>query len=225
VLYNGAVNGYVSIADNTTASDAVSASTWNGTTYYIKDVTLPKDKTFKVTTAADTALDTTSDLDIINAAYRRVDISNAANGTVLVANSGDTTVTSGSKTAGDLTVAAYDTASATTTTNKTIVDNGVWVTASPTAAGTYYGRITLGEGGHSAGTTSVGNSTVTPKVNLDASATSSYGFTTTKPSGTTGTNYITVDPDATATAWTVTPTSTTTAGYVGVGTVNGTVAS
>lgn len=225
VLYNGAVNGYVNIADNTTASDAISASTWNGTTYYIKDVTLPKDKTFKVTTAADTELDTTSDLDIINAAYRRVDISNAANGTVLIANSGNTTVTSGSKTAGDLTVAAYDTTSATATTNKLIVDNGVWTTTSPTAAGTYYGRITLGAGSHSAGTTLVGNSTVTPKVNLDASATSSYGFTTTQPSGTTGTNYITVDPDATATAWTVTPTSTATAGYVGAGTVNGTAAS
>lgn len=227
VLYNGAINGYINIEDNAialagTTNNVTQAS---ATTRYITAVTLPKDKKLSVTTAADTALDTTSDLTITNNAYRRINITNAANGTVLVANSGDTTVTSGSKTKGDLTVVAFDTASSTTTTSKTIVDNGVWVTASPTAAGTYYGRITLDEGSHNAGTTSVGNSTVTPKVKLDASATSNYGFTTTKPSGTTGTNYITIDPDATATAWTVTPTSTATAGYVVAGTVNGTVAS
>lgn len=227
VLYNGAVNGYVNIADNSIALAATTSNVTqaSATTRYITAITLPKDKTIAITTTADTALDTTSDLDITNNAYRRVDINNAANGTVLVANNGNTTVTSGSKTAGNLTVAAYDTSSSTATTSKTIVSNGIWTTTSPTAAGTYYGRITLGAGSHNAGTTSVGNSTVTPKVRLDASATSNYGFTTTKPSGTTGTNYITVDPDATATAWTVTPTSTATAGYVGAGTVNGTVAS
>lgn len=226
VLYNGAVNGYVNVADNTTASAAVASSTWDGTTYYLKNVTLPKDKTFAVTTSADTALDTTSDLDITNAAYRRVDITNAANGTILVANSGNTTVTSGSKTAGNATIAAYETSSSTSVTSQQIVTNGVWVTSTPTASGTYYGRVVLGSGNYSADSSASSNSTVTPKVNLHANATSTYGFTTTAPSGTNGTNFLTIDPDATATAWSVTPRANiTTAGYLAIGNKSGTAVS
>jgi len=50
VLYNGAVEGWVSKEDNATASAAVASSTWNGTTYYITGVTVPVDKPFSVTT-------------------------------------------------------------------------------------------------------------------------------------------------------------------------------
>ena len=49
VLYNGAVNGYVNIADNITASGAVAATTWNGTNYYLTGVELTAGKTFSIT--------------------------------------------------------------------------------------------------------------------------------------------------------------------------------
>lgn len=49
VLYNGAVNGWVSVADNTIASSAVNSTTWNGTTYYATGVTLSAGKSFSVT--------------------------------------------------------------------------------------------------------------------------------------------------------------------------------
>ena len=171
VLYNGAVAGYVSVADNTTASAAVASSTWNGTTYYITALTLPKDKKLSVTTSADTALDTTSDLTISNAAYRRVNLTNAANGTVLVGNSGNTTVTSGSKTAGNLTVAAYDTSSASATTSKTIVSNGVWSTTAASGTGTYYGRVTV-----AAGSATTPATTITANPTLSTTFTSGSGY-------------------------------------------------
>jgi len=66
VLYNGAVNGWVSKSDNDTASAAVSASTWDGTTYYVTGITVPADTAFSVSTEADTALDSTSNLTITN---------------------------------------------------------------------------------------------------------------------------------------------------------------
>lgn len=142
VLYNGAVNGWVSKADNAQALAAQSKASTNGTAYYVTAVTMPKDKGFTVTTTADTALDTTSDLDVTNNAYRRVDITNNANGTVLVANSGNSTITSGSATAGNLTVSAYN-SSGTAENNKSIVSSGKWVSTTPTAYGTYYGRVTV----------------------------------------------------------------------------------
>ena len=145
VLYNGAVNGWVTKDDNAEALAAQSKSSTNGTAYYVTAVTMPKDKGFTVTTTADTALDTTSDLDVTNNAYRRVDITNKANGTVLVANSGNSTVTSGSATAGNLTVSAYN-ASGTAENNKSIVSAGKWVATSVSASGTYYGRVTVGSG-------------------------------------------------------------------------------
>ena len=49
VLYNGAVNGWVSKSDNTSASAAVASSTWNGTTYYATGVTLTNGKSFNIT--------------------------------------------------------------------------------------------------------------------------------------------------------------------------------
>ena len=49
VLYNGAVNGWVSKADNTSVLAAESATTWGGTTYYATGVTLTNGKAFDIT--------------------------------------------------------------------------------------------------------------------------------------------------------------------------------
>lgn len=103
------------------------------------------------------------------------------------------------------------------TTNK-FVDKDIRVTAIANA------------GQYKAVGTSVTNSSVTPKIsNLHATATSTYGFITTLPSGVTltnGTNYLLIDPDATATAWSVTPQAQiTTAGWLDTGSKNGTVTS
>ena len=138
VLYNGAVNGWVSKTDNTVASAAVDASTWNGTTYYITGINVPVDKGFALTTAADTALDSTSNISITNAANRQV----------TVANSGTTSVTSGSNSAGNIKIAAYSTGTSSTIEDvQTVVENGIWKTNSinPTASaqGPYYGKTSV----------------------------------------------------------------------------------
>ena len=49
VLYNGAVEGWVSKTDNATASAAIASSEWNGTTYYLTGITLGNSKTFDIT--------------------------------------------------------------------------------------------------------------------------------------------------------------------------------
>lgn len=49
VTYNGAVNGWVNKSSGDTASGAVSASTWDGTTYYATGVTLGNGKQFDIT--------------------------------------------------------------------------------------------------------------------------------------------------------------------------------
>lgn len=138
VLYNGAVNGWVSKADDTTASAAVASSTWNGTTYYITGITVPVDKPFSVTTSADTALDSTSDLTISNATNRKV----------VVTNNGTSVVTSGANNAGNVQISAYTNGTASTIEDvQTIVENGVWKTTSvnPTssAQGPYYGKVSV----------------------------------------------------------------------------------
>ena len=162
VLYNGAINGWVSKSDNATALSSASKGSTNGNVYYVTGVTVPKDKGFSIVTSADTALDTTSDLDVNNAAYRRVDVVNNANGTVLVSNSGSSTITSGSKTAGTTVINAYDTSSASSTTSKTIVSNGVWSTTAANGSGTYYGRITVAGGSATTPSTSItANPTIT----------------------------------------------------------------
>lgn len=146
VLYNGAVEGWVSRTDNTQALKAKNIGSTNGTAYYITAVTIPKDKGFSVTTTADTALDTASDLDITNAAYRRIDITNAANGTVLISNNaGNITATQTAKT-GTIKINAFNTNNDTNPSGEqTIVENGVWktttITTKPSSATTYYGRV------------------------------------------------------------------------------------
>lgn len=144
VLYNGAVNGYVNVADNTTASAAVASSTWNGTTYYITKITVPKDKPFEVVTTADTALDSTSNLTITNNAYRQIAITNNANGDVNVTNKGQVDITQNAV-SGGVTINAYDNASTAALTGaQTVVTGGKWKynTVTPPVSGnatTYYG--------------------------------------------------------------------------------------
>lgn len=166
VLYDGAVSGYVSASDNTVASAAVASSTWNGTTYYVKNVTVPSGKTFTVTN----------------------------NGTLNTTNSGTNTITSGSKTAGNLTVAAYDTSSSSSTTSKSIVTNGVWTAPTVSSSGTYYGRVVIG----SATLGSEGSVTMAPSVAVTNSTTmattttnTGYSFTVdgTPSNGTVQTKY------------------------------------
>ena len=49
VSYNGALNGWINIEDNAIASNSISDSTWDGTTYYITGITLNNGKSFNVT--------------------------------------------------------------------------------------------------------------------------------------------------------------------------------
>lgn len=144
VKYNAACSGWVTAANGATAVTLASRGATNGTLYYLKSVTVPKAKTFTVTTTANTAADTKA-LAVTNNAYRITNVTNAANGTTNVTNSGTTTVTSGSATAGSLTVSAYN-SSGTAENNKSIVTNGKWVATSVSAAGTFYGRVTVGAG-------------------------------------------------------------------------------
>ena len=98
-----------------------------------------------------------------------------------------------------------------------------------TAPAGYYASAqskNVADGAFSADSSASSNSTVTPSVGLDSAATSSYGFTTTKPSGTTGTNFLTIDPGASATAWSVTPrANVTTSGYIAAASKTGTAVS
>ena len=76
---------------------------------------------------------------------------------------------------------------------------------------------TISMGDYSATASQVTAGAVTPSVSINNAST--YGFTTTKPSGTNGTNYLTLDPGGTvATKWKARATATiTTAGYIGTG--------
>lgn len=79
--------------------------------------------------------------------------------------------------------------------------------------------VSAAAGTYASGVDAQTNSVVTPNVTITDANT--YNFSTTQPQGTAGTNYLTIDPGATATAGTVTPTVTVGAGYVGNGTLTG----
>ena len=138
VQYNGAVDGWVSVVDDTVASAAVSASTWNGTTYYVTGINVPVDKPFSITSEADTALDSTSDISVTAATNRKV----------VVANSGTVVATSGSNSVGNVQIAVYTTGTSSTIEDtQTVVENGVWktYTKDPTASaqGPFYGKVNI----------------------------------------------------------------------------------
>ena len=96
---------------------------------YITAITVPKDQGFSVTTTADTALDTTSDLVITNNAHRRVNITNK--GTTLIPNSSVTKFTSDPLVSNSLTVTA-NAPDGTLESDKVIISSGAWVTTTVT---------------------------------------------------------------------------------------------
>lgn len=138
VLYNGAVNGWVSKDDNASALAATNNSSYtNGTAYYVTALTVPKNKDFSLTTEANTTTDS-STVSITNGAYRNLSI----------VNSGTAVITSSSNAAGTVQIAAYASNSDTATpTAQTVATNGVWntTTVKPTtsAQGPYYGKTSV----------------------------------------------------------------------------------
>ena len=104
VTYTNTAGWLAEHSSATTASSAVSASTWNGTTYYISGIKVPSAKDFAVTMLANTGTDT-SKLTVTNNAYRNVEIT----------NSGIVKVTSAANNKGDVSIAAYSSSSDTTT--------------------------------------------------------------------------------------------------------------
>lgn len=178
VTYTNTAGWLAAHSNATNASSAVTASTWDGEKYYVTAVTVPKDIAFSVTTTADTALDTTSDLNITNAAYRQIKITNA----------GSITTTQSAK-SGTIKVNAYDTSSSSSLGGeKIIVEGGAWktttITTKPSSATAYYGRVYV-----NLNTTSVNTNGVT----------TISGTTATRPTATWGNGWITSGSIAAAT--------------------------
>ena len=137
VTYTNTAGWLAAHSTATTASNAVSASTWDGTTYYISGINVPSAKDFTITMLANTGADT-SKLTITNNAYRNVEIT----------NSGIVKVTSAANNKGDVSIAAYASSSDTATPDaQTVVDDGVWITynKNPTssAQGPFYGKTSI----------------------------------------------------------------------------------
>lgn len=224
---------YIKVTDATTgnvtkstASTAIPIITGAGytDTFKISAITVPKDSPLTVTTTADTALDSTSNLAITNNAYRQVAVTNNANGDVNVTNSGQTDITSGSSTAGNVTVNAYNSASTPALTGAVpIVENGQWKHTTVSAAGTYYGEVQVGGGSASVSARAAGNTAPTVTlthqksgINISESATGYYctvsaekaagvvGYTLTKNAGyiaggTSNSTLATAEPSVTGT--------------------------
>ena len=220
VTYKAAVAGWVSKAANAEAVKTTARTSTNGTAYYATAVTVPTTKTFSVTTAENTEADTGA-LIVTNKAYRVTNVTNQAAGTTNVTNSGNATVTSGSATAGTLTVSAYN-SSGTAENNKAIVNNGKWVATSVSASGTYYGRVTIGaaslsynsptpSGGSTATGTNVTLSTTDNGMKVQTAYTVNAANVTYK-AATSG--YVSVAKDAVAVATTARSSTNGTAYYV-----------
>ena len=78
VQYNGAVDGWVSVANDTNALNATNNTTYsNGTKFYLTQVTVPKNKKFTLITSVDTDWDTISDITLTNNKCRKVFATNA----------------------------------------------------------------------------------------------------------------------------------------------------
>lgn len=106
--------GWLDAHNSTTTNTGVSTTTWDGTTYYVDSVTVIATKTFGVTNA----------------------------GTVNITNTGTAVITSNSTSAGTVTVKAKVAAGDSTTTDKNVVENGLWKLQTMAAANTdYYGRV------------------------------------------------------------------------------------
>ena len=173
VLYNGAVEGWVSKADNATALAAPSSATnLSQNTYYVNAVTLASGKTFSVTSA----------------------------GTLNVSMSGGTTtITSTSTSAGTVTIKAKVANGDSSTTNQNVVSGGKWINtvvgSGSTTKSTTYGRTVVKYGAASAnftnanlsdyfdsGTSSSYSISITPRYTI---GTDGYLAATTNQNGTT----------------------------------------
>lgn len=230
-------SGYA--ADTATLGSATLTAASNTTTAtkYITAITVPKDKAFTLTTTADTALDTTSNVTINNNAYRQLVVANSANGDVNVTNSGQADIVSASSSAGNVTVSAYPKGSGTTIVGaKTIVSAGRWAgdsgvkTPDPTTqTGPFYGEIyvaPMSSGTAAAGaigfTYSSGSSgTRTPSITKQSTPSgvtnaASGSATTTAP---TSGVYVAVKSAANTATLTATETIST-AGYAATGAFN-----
>lgn len=228
------VSGYA--ADSATLGSATlnASSKTTTATKYITAITVPKDKTFTLTTTADTALDSTSNVTINNNAYRQLVVSNAANGDVNVTNTGRTDVVSASSSNGTVTVSAYPKGTGTTiVAAKTIVSGGRWAgdsgvkKASVTSqTGPFYGEIyvaPMSDGPDAVGSISFSPTTGTQTPAITKQSTPSGvtnaangNATTTAPSSGV---YVAVKSDAKTTTLTATETIST-AGYAAAGTFN-----
>jgi len=135
--------GYAPSGNGFASATLAASNNTTTATKYISAITIPSSKTLTITNNG-TATMTNS-------------------GTTNLSNTGTATITSTSKTAGNVTVAAYDTSSSSSTTSKSVVTNGVWTSTTVSAAGTYYGKVivntgtitnntTLASGNSSAGT-------------------------------------------------------------------------
>lgn len=138
IKYNGAVSGFVSASNNAnvTGGDAITKTTWNGTTYYIDAVTLPTTKSFSVTTSAGASGDT-GYLTIVNNSNRTVTATNATNGIIEVtSNNGIVQATSASASAGTVKLNAYNDATTAALTGLVqLVTGGKWVYGTATLSG------------------------------------------------------------------------------------------
>jgi hypothetical protein len=117
VTYTNTAGWLTAHSTATNASSAVTATTWNGTTYYISGIKVPSAKDFTITMLANTGTDT-SKLSVTNNAYRNVEIT----------NSGIVKVTSAANNVGNVSIAAYNSNTDSTTPSlEPVVSNGVWV--------------------------------------------------------------------------------------------------
>jgi len=113
VLYNGAVEGWVSKSDNAEALAAGDLSLTNGTAYYISAVTIPSSKSLSITNNGTATM--------------------ATSGTANITSTGTTTVTSNSTSAGKITIAAKTATGDSSNTSQDVVTNGLWKTTTITA--------------------------------------------------------------------------------------------
>ena len=191
VVYATDAYGWVDKSADSVIVNSINNTAWSGNPVYITAVNVPKDKAFSVTTIADTALDTTSNLTINNAAFRKT----------VMTNAGTTEVSHTVSGKGNLSAKAYG-----ESTLRNLITNGNWVSTTVSQAGTFYGKVSVNSGAlNSSGTT-----TASGQVTIDLTVTGGdYGQTRVKPSGTVGVNYIMFDTSQSQTTdWAVTTNST-----------------
>lgn len=226
ITYNNDVNAWVNRPKNTEAVRTTARGSTAGTAYSVTGVTVPKDVNFTVTMSSDTELDTNSDLDVTNNAFRRVDVNNKQDATTYVDNKGEVLVRhnpdTGNTVYGLTKVSAMISGGSTTLTMATVVENGYWKDTSVTNSGTFYGRVVVPQGSATTPTTSFG---VTASANINSNGlititgsgsrtitpTVSRGFIT---AGTSGNVSVTVSGQRqlttkAATTWTPTTTNQT----------------